>query len=112
MSTWLYTLYYTVTMHNQCLGSVGKHCIYIWDTIDVDNRLHIHKLLNGICICEWDSTFSLSINKGNHHGIMYMEIWLNHTVNKTNIEFNYYIQKDTCSDKLMTSWNVNFSLRL
>lgn len=43
---------------------------------------------------------------------MYMEIWLNHTVNKTNIEFNYYIQKDTCSDKLMTSWNVNFSLRL
>lgn len=43
---------------------------------------------------------------------MYMEIWLNHTVNKTNIEFNYYIQKDTFSDKLMTSWNVNFSLRL
>ena len=39
---------------------------------------------------------------------MYMEIWSNHTVNKTNIEFNYYIQKDTCSDNM--KYKLQFTL--
>ena len=31
---------------------------------------------------------------------MNLEIKLNNTVNKTQIEFNYYIQKEDCLDKL------------
>ena len=36
----------------------------------------------------------LVINKGNHHGIVNVEIELNNTLNKSQIEFDYYNQKD------------------
>ena len=44
--------------------------------------------------------FSSSINRGNRPRIINMEIELSISVNKNRIEFEYFIQKDNCFDKL------------
>ena len=38
--------------------------------------------------------FSSSINRGDHPGIIKAEIELNNKVNKSQIEFDYFIQKE------------------